>query len=285
VAVAARLDPRSGSRSRSEPRRNVLAVAALVAAVSPTLVELARQLVAEPATRYALLFPMLLVRAARHEKEATPSRAGYALLAAGLALELLGFGGGMPKLARPGLPLAVIGLCLALGLASWRTSLLALWIVPVPYAVCSLVSPGLELLWYDGAVGLVNAVTGAGLAIAPSRDFLFDVVAGAGTLAVRSWEGGLPLAALLAGLGWYAGRLQGATAGRGLRKAGLAGVVGLLLQAPIVAVSVALLAAGEVGAAGAVRDHAFWLVAAGGLLWAERAAVPAAAAASRWEPA
>lgn len=283
--MVARLDPSPRSLSGLESGSALLAVLALVAALSPTLVELGRHLAAEPATRYALLFPLLLVRAAHREEPATRSRAGYALLVAGLALELLGFAGGMPKLGRPGLPLAVIGLCRALGLASWRTSLLALWIVPVPYGVCGLVSPALELLWYGAASGLVNTAAGAGLALGPSRDFLFEVTGRAGVLAVRPWESGVPLAVLLAGIAWYAGRLRAAPVGPALRRAAWAAGVGLLLQAPIVVATVALLAGGHVAAAGAVRDHAFWLVAAGGLVWAERGAVPARAASSRWEPA
>lgn len=286
-------DRPSGPLRRPQIRIVVAVAAALAAALSPTLVELTRHWVAEPVPRYALLFPLLLVRAAMREAPARPARTGYLLLAAGLALELVAMGGGMPKLARPGVPLAVVGLCRALGLASWSTSLLALWILPVPLAVCSLVSP-LERLWFGAAA----AVVGGGLALEPAREATLHVVGAAGTLAVRPWDGGVPLAVLAAGLGWYAALLARAEGGRPrfLRRAGGAALVGLALQGPVALLAVALLAAGHAGAAQAVQHHAIWALAAGGLVWAEasgrraaaanaRPSVPAERLSSRWEGA
>jgi hypothetical protein len=281
--VASRSDrPPVDPTPRARPAAAGLAALALAAALSPVLVELARHLAAEPAARYVLLFPPLFARAAARDLRggsASRGRGGWLLLGAGLALELLAFGGGMPKLARPALPLAVIGLCRALGLCAPRTALLAIFFVPVPYAACSFASPALERLWFGAAVALLRPA-GAEVAIEASRDFLFDVAGAGGSLAVRSWDGGLPLAVLAAGLAWYGSLPAGS-----LRRTGLAALAGLGLQAPIALAAVALLAAGHAGAGAAVRDHAFWAVALVGLVCAERAVGPARAPAARWESA
>lgn len=250
----------------SRPGRAVLLFAALGFALSPVLLDLGRHVLAEPWARYAAVFPLLLAWAALREpglRRAT--RWGWALVAASLALELVAVGGGVARFARPAVPLAVVGLCRALGLASWRGSLLALWIVPIPHFF--LLRAGLPLAEAWGAI--CEAGFGAlavGLALEPRGDGLALLGAG-GALALGSEDGGFALAAALSGVGWLSGVLVGAGWLRCAQEAIVHALSALLLQLLAVAVAASALAAGAAGFAG-------WLLATGP--WAGGAVLAAA---------
>jgi hypothetical protein len=235
-------------------------------AFSPVLVNLASHLAAESWARYSLIFPPLLVWCALREREPPrASRDGFLWLALAIPLELLAVGSTMTTLARPGVPLAVIGTCRALGLTSGATALLALWMIPLPKFVSAFASPELEtvLLRVAGAaVGLL----GGEVSIEPSRAF-----AAGGELKVAHCDGGLPLAALLSGLGWYASLRAGAGLRACVRGAVTWGLLAFPLQALAVLLAVGMLVLGGPEVGRQLLSHGLWMAAAvAGLAWAER---------------
>jgi hypothetical protein len=233
---------------------------------SPVLTDLARHLVAEPWARYVLLFPLLLARCALRERSDAPSaRMGAVLLVIGLVVELVAVGGGFVRLGRLGLPLAVIGMSRAFGLLPQQTALLALWWVPIPHAVVSLHSPALETAWLHLAawpLDLIGADIGVGAAL---------VRAGGGELALSDPDGGLPLAALLSGLGWYTSARLGEGLWRCLRRAVSWAVLAFPLQVTALGLAVAGLVLGVPGESLQLFLRLFWIPAAvAGLLFGGR---------------
>jgi hypothetical protein len=206
---------------------------ALATCFSPVLVDLAWHLAAEPWALYVLVFPPLLARCALREQPGAPSvRTGAALLAIGLVIELVAVGGGVVRLGRLGLPLAAIGLGRAFGLLSPRAALFSLWWVPVPQAVISLPSPALETAWLQVAAWPLNLL-GADVAVENAL-----ARTGAGELALSAPAGGLPLAALLSGLGWYFSARLGAKLSRCARRAATWAVLAFPIQVAAVALAV-----------------------------------------------
>lgn len=237
----------------------LLGVASFVA-LSPLLVDLARHLGAEPWARYAALFGPLLLWAAWSDPLRSPPRAdGLLWLAAGVALAFVAVGGGMPRLGRPAIPLAVVGLARLLGRPSPARALLALWIVPVP-TVLTRAAPQLQI-----ALGELVERWAGGLRLERAGDHV-SLVAAQGALPLLPSDGGIPLAALLAGLAWYGAARRGGSlaqaAGQALRWAPWA----LPIQVLALALAVGLLQIGQPAAARAWLDHGVWaLVAAVGL--------------------
>lgn len=233
---------------------------------SPVLTDLARHLAAEPWARYALLFPPLLVLSALRERPDAPSaRIGAALLVIGLIVELVAVGGGFVRLGRLGLPLAVIGMSRAFGLLSLRTALLALWWVPLPHAALSFHSPALETAWLHLAawpLDLIGAEIGVEAAV---------LRAGGGALALSEPDGGLPLAALLSGLGWYTSARLGEGLWRCLRRAASWAVLAFPLQVTALGLAAAGLVLGATGESLQLFLRLFWIpIAVAGLLFAGR---------------
>jgi hypothetical protein len=223
----------------------------------PLTVDLARHLSAEPWARYALLFPGLFAWCAlRTRGPVAASRSGALWIAAAVALQTLAIAGGVPRYGRPALPLALIGGARLLGLAPLRIALLPLLAIPIPTALVSVPSPALERIW----LGLVAPWLDAG-ALISLRDPA--VMATGGTLILIHADAGLPLAALLAGLAWYAGARLGwspvTTA------AALLAALPTALAVQAGAVASAALAVGWSADAEAVRTlltHAPWLATA-----------------------
>lgn len=193
---------------RSRLREGALWVL-LLGATSPVLVDLVRHLTAEPWALYSLVFWVLFARElARRPEERRPQRSGYALLALAFALELAMLRAGWPRMARPAVALAAIGLARALGHPRPALALTALWAVPIPNAIVEFGSPDLERAIFAGvSATLRRAGVEAELAIGAAR--ALAVRTAAGSLPLEPADGGLPLAALLGGLGWYAGARRG----------------------------------------------------------------------------
>lgn len=216
---------------------------ALSIGLSPVLYEWGAHLRAEPATRYALIFPLLLLAAVRRAPRERPwLRRGLPWLAAAAIVEVLAFMGGVPRYGRLALPLGVIGWLRASGLAPLPVALLAVWLVPVPRFAGQLGFGAPARLWSAWA----NAwLPGSGDA-----------------LALDPWDSGLRLIALLAGIGWFAGLRRQPRLGAAAGRAALYGLAGVPAQALGVLVAAALLAAGASGASLAWRVHGLWMASA-----------------------
>lgn len=192
--------------ARALSLREIVLWSALAVALSPVLWDLGAHVIADPWAGYSAVFPLLLVLAARHgQRYEEPRATGYLLLAAGLFVTLVGVGGGMDRLARPALPLAVIGLARLLGRPPLPVALLALGMVPVPSfvlaPVAAMVGPVLA--------GLAAMICGfLGLSLQAHGATLAGIK---GTIELGYGDTGLPLAILLAGLGWYAGLRRAST--------------------------------------------------------------------------
>jgi hypothetical protein len=249
----------SAARTRG---REIILWSALTVALSASWADLAGHWLAEPWARPAALFVPLFVAVAAREPVRRGSRGvGAALVAAGLGLSLVAAGGGLTRMGRLGIPLGTIGMARALGRPSLATSLLALWIVPPPFALARLLSPGLE----HGIASLaVRAAEARGL---PAALGLGSLDLGGAALALAPTDGGLPLAFYLAGVGWWgAVRVGGgpsAAAAAALRFAPF----GFLAQAIGLALACALLATGAAGAARALLDAWAWPVLGLAVAW------------------
>jgi hypothetical protein len=271
---------------RGAPARPALAAAALpwaalLAAFSPVLVDLARDLGLGTKHHY-LALPALLLALALARTPAGGGRAarrpvlGALALCGGLSLELVGLAGEASFLARLGLPLAALGLGLLRGGPPPLPLALGFFLVPVPNAALALASPGLET-----ALGRLAAATLSplGLPVA-SIGLTLEGPAGA-HLDLRAENGGALLAHCLAGVG----ALGAALGGAGWRSAAAAAALGAALALPLQPLS--LLGAGALVAAGEPELARIWLgtaspvLASGAWLWWLRRAALARARAAR----
>lgn len=220
--------------------------AALALAVSPSLVDLGQHVATNPWARGAAMFPFLLAWLAFTTQERDrPARDGIVWLALGVAMTLVGVGGGMPRVGRPGIALAVIGLARATGAPPLRCACLAAFAIPLPTQLLAMLAPGLEAFAASLAARVASAA-GAAAQVDWGRGAEIRFVVPPGdALSLHPADGGLPLAWTLAGLGWFAALLRGASlrgaAARALRWSFAAIPVQLMVLS--VACAVALLGA------------------------------------------
>lgn len=173
---------------------------ALIAAISPSLIDLGHHFLASPWTWYCLFFPGLFFAVARNEPQGQRRHLwGLALLLGGLALTLLpSLGGGeLIRYGRPGIPLSVIGLALFAGRPSLQVSLMALWIIPIPSAALKIADPIINKLFFALASFPYTLL---------SRDIQFEgstLNTAAGSLALTEGQSLFIPLALLTGLGWF----------------------------------------------------------------------------------
>jgi len=264
-------DPRGAAVAASSPGalRDLLLWSTLALAFSPLLVDLSAHLRAQPWANYGLLFVVLLVVLARREpSRAAPQRDGYVLLAAALVLQAVAVGGGFARWGRLAIPLGVLGLARLLGRPSPRVAALALWAVPLPNFIAAAGSPLLERLWLEVAAMLLSPL--ATVVVEGTK-----ATAPGGVLALDAVSGGLPLAALLSGLGWVSALDAWRGVGSALRTAALWGLAALPLQAFGVLVALALSVAEAPRAAQAWLSWGIFLAsAAAGLAIALRSWSP-----------
>jgi hypothetical protein len=225
----------------------------VVGAFSPVVVDLLRHCAAEPWAGYALIFaPLLAVCVWQSRGGARASADGYVWLVVGVLIELAAIRADAIRMARPGLALAIIGLCRAFGLASAPASALALWLVPVPSMILALASPDLEIAWARLALPPLGWL-GAQLSLDGAR-----VLGPAGVLELRPSDGGLTLLALLSGLGWYASLRAGCEAPAAARRALLWGAGAIPLQALATLLALAALAGRSPELARLLLDSVVW---------------------------
>jgi len=213
----------------------------LALGLSSALLEWANHIAATPPAAYALVFPLLLLVAARSTPPTEPDRrAGLIWIAGAMALEVLAVGGGVPRLGRLAIPLGVIGLLRFTGAAALAPAALAFFIVPVPHALAGLAP--------------LHAVWGA---------FAEYLLGRAGPdLRFTSWDSGVRLVALFAGLGWYADARSGGTWTGAFRRGAQLAMLGLPVQLAAVIVAVALARAGAADMARAFLTHGVWILSA-----------------------
>jgi len=244
--------------------RNAVLWLGLVGAFSPVVVDLLRHCAEEPWARYALVFgPLLAVCVRQSRAGARASADGYLWLAVGVLIELVAIRADALRMARPGLALAVIGLCRAFGFAPTRAAALALWLIPVPSMLLWFFSPQLEMAVPRLVVPWVGAL-GAPLSLQGSR-----VLGSSGVLVFRPSDGGLPLAALLSGLGWYAAVRVGSAPSLILRRTLVWAALAVPVQLVTVLLALGALAADLPSLAGFTLDNFWWLAAAAGIAWIE----------------
>lgn len=232
--------------------------AGLLFAFSPSIAAGLESLRSQPWTRGTLIFALLAVVAVRSAPPARRSAAGWALVAAGIAIQLVAIGGGVARAGRLGFVLAAVGLCRGAGWAGWRTALLLGFLLPLPHAVVELASPGLEGAFAAAAAALAR---GVGLGVEAGRGVL---VSGSETLRLADHDGGLAWGALLAGLAWFA-ELRAPSPSPARRLARVAGWLAATIAGPLGFLTIAalVLGAGVEGAAArgrAILDHLPWLL-------------------------
>jgi hypothetical protein len=236
---------------------------ALAVALSPVLADLVRHWLSTPWSRYSMVFPFLLAARIRSEpSRPAPVTDGWIWLATALALQLAAVAGGVTRWGRAALPLAVWGGFRLLGVGGLATAALALFIVPIPHELNELSSPALET-----GLARVAAPVGRLFGAAPQVRMPPQLLVGEETLALTPADGGLSLAALLAGLGWYAGLSLREGAAASARRALVWAALGIPLQALAMTVAVALAAVSGASAGRAWLSHGVWpLVALAGLV-------------------
>jgi len=203
----------------------------------------------EPWSRAAAIFlPLGVALAAADASPARPHRGGWVLVASGLALALFGSAAGLEALGRLAIPLAVVGMAAAVGHPAPRVAGIALFGVPPPFTLVALASPGAERALARIAVDVGTAL-GAGWSLGNAT-----IRTAGGDLRLGGADLGVPLAHLLAGLGYCAGVVRGddwlRCAGRGLRWA-LSAIPGQVL---FLALALALLAGFGAAAARSCLD-------------------------------
>jgi hypothetical protein len=167
------------------------------------------------------------------------------------------------RFARPGVPIAVIGLALLLGRPSLPVSLLALWMIPLPSVLLKWAALFLNTSFLTLASFPLKL-------IAPNANVVdSSYQTAAGTLTLSVGQEGLSLLALLTGLGWFAGvrELQKQQKPIDFPSLGLrmlvwgAWVIPIQLGALFIACSLTL--GGSTTLCGAWLNHGLWIGVAG----------------------
>lgn len=235
--------------------RSWLLWVALGIALSPALLDWSLQVWTSPWARGAAIFPLLLLWSARHDPTpARPSRDGFAWLALGLALTLVGVGGGMPRVGRPGIALAVIGLARATGFPSAPRALLAAFAIPIPSQVLAVLTPALQTA-VASLVARGAALSGMGAHVEATPANALRFVAPHGVLELFPGDGGIPLAWSFAGIGWFAAVQRGAAIPAALRAAAGPAAGALVLQLLVLALACTSTLLGAAGFARTLLDQ------------------------------
>jgi hypothetical protein len=235
---------------------------ALLAGFSPVIAEFVRGFTADFTPPSTLLAPVLIaicvwrgtVPAER------PHRAGAALIAAGLVLELSGITSQIWTVAWLGFPVAVVGMALWVGRPSWRVAVLAFGLVPVPVSLEVISTPTAETALLSGAcaiwraVGLAFTCTGPVARLADRH------------LELQSGDAGWTLALVLAELGWFVAIGRGAGPLRALRAALAFAAAVVVVQPLAVGLALGLFAVGSMAVARAWLSPGVWLCCATAVL-------------------
>ncbi len=227
---------------------------ALLAAFSVSIVDLVQHWLANPWTRYSLVFIPLVVWIARHEdyKRRHP-RLGALLIVAAVSTQLFSVMADTLALARPALVVAMIGFLINRGFASKRCALLSVFIVPIPYSLAKEVG-GVAIA--EAWMGYVAEMLGI------AHTLIVHVFTTSGSepagLEISATFGGVPLLTLAVGLAGYWGlRLRKSLAQTGERLLRWVAVL-IPLQFAALALAVVVLDRVGPGAATVLLDRLVW---------------------------
>jgi hypothetical protein len=196
-----------------------------------------------------------------------PRRAGAALIAAGLMLEVLGVALRVWTVAWLGLPVAVIGMALWLGRPSWRIAVLALGLVPIPESIRGAYTPAAETAVLGGACAAWRALGVAFSCTGPVARL------GDRHLELLADDAGWTLAPLLGQLGWFLAVSRGSTGRSALLSSMAFASVTVLLQPLAIALALGLLMLSSEEVARTWVSEGLWIGCAGvAVLWSLRAA-------------
>jgi hypothetical protein len=202
-----------GSKADPESPAAILWIA-LAVALSPSLVELLHHWTAEPWSRGSAAFAVLGIGGGiADRRRARPRLGGWLLVGAGLLVVVAAFAAGYGRLGRVGIPLAALGAAHALGRPSLAVAALACFLVPTPFGVTAAFQPTPET-----AVAALATSVARGLGAAWTQGGASVHTAG-GSLRLTGPDLGLPLAQMLAGLGWCAAVAARDALPRGLLRA------------------------------------------------------------------
>jgi hypothetical protein len=273
-------------QSSLEHRGHSVLWIALAAALSPVLVDTATHVATNEWARGTAVFPFLLAYCAWTDMAPShPSRDGLVLLVIGVAVSFIGVGGGMPRVGRPGLVFAVLGLARMTGRPSLGCALLALWLIPLPTQLIEALAPGLDAV-VASAVAQIASATGIAAHVEPGHVDTLVLVGPAGRLDLLPGDAGLPLAWTFAGLGWFKAVRLGRSSSAAARFAGRWMLMAIPLQVVALAAACAMTLLGRPALGRAVLDHFPLVAVLLGLVWATRFPVGSArgAADSRGVP-
>ena len=226
---------------------------ATVFALSPVLVDVWQQWIGFPWTRSSAVFaPLCVLLLWRAERE-QPHRDGLAVLVLAIVATVLLVAGDRLAWARLLIPLAIIGLCRARGIADLRTALLCVFALPLPGLVNKWLAPALPEFVIGAATLPLRAV---GAVVERTAD---QIAVSGHWLEFEPSDGGASLIFLFAGLGW-----AGAVAARAPLAKRVIGwsLCAIPVQAAIWALALVLLASLGAPPARAALDHLPALVAA-----------------------
>jgi hypothetical protein len=246
---------------------------AFAIAFTPALVTAARFVAAgdAPIDRAPLVGAALLAWSVASVRSAQqpPRRDGAALLLAACLLELVGISGRSWSIAHLALPLGVVGLARLLGSPRLPVAALAFFAIPPPYFATALLSPRLEAGYAAAGSVVANAL---GLPVRASLSTLDGPGGGVDLIAA---DGGVALAHLLAGIGWFGGVRRNAPLAPSAAVAVAWGLAAFPLQAAGVVLAAVATGAGEPALGRFLLRHALWLLAAlAGILLVVRRPAP-----------
>lgn len=198
--------------------------------------------------------------------DAQPGRRDGALLLFGACvLELVGISTDSWSIAHLAIPMGTIGLARFLGSPPLLTAALSLFAVPLPFFMTAALSPDLEASFASVASGIAQV---AGLRVDST---VWTIDGPGGGIDLMPADGGLALAHLMAGIGWFSGVRGGADLTRCTKSALVSGLAAFPVQLAAMVAAAAAIGAGTPALGLFLLRDALWpLMALGGIAAALR---------------